>query len=52
MYFLACEFKCEADDKCIRKDLVCDGYSTCSDRQDEVGCGNKIFKVHFLNRIL
>ena len=42
MLFLACEFTCKADDKCIRKELVCDGYPTCSDGQDEIDCGNEI----------
>ena len=33
------EFKCEADNKCISTNLVCDKKSDCSDGADEVDCG-------------
>ena len=38
MVIIACDFKCEADDICITKDYVCDGYPICSDSQDEKDC--------------
>ena len=36
-----CEYKCEADDVCISKELVCDGMPSCSDEQDEKDCGKQ-----------
>ena len=40
---LACPFKCEAENKCIREENVCDGYPHChSSKQDEIDCGKKI----------
>ena len=35
----ACEFRCEADDKCIKRVDVCNGSQHCSDGQDENDCG-------------
>ena len=35
----ACDFKCEADDKCITRKGVCDGIAHCSDGEDEADCG-------------
>ena len=41
--YIACEFKCDADDVCLgRKDFVCDGHADCLDRQDEMNCGKEI----------
>ena len=37
-YFLVCEFKCEADNKCIKQAYECSGYPSCSDGQDEKDC--------------
>ena len=39
----ACEFKCEADNKCIKQTHVCDGYPNCADGQDEDGCRKHLF---------
>ena len=46
---LACDaFKCEADDRCIRLNKVCDGNQDCSDKRDEINCG-KILIILILN---
>ena len=39
MLITACDFKCEADDKCIARRSVCDGDAHCSDGEDEENCG-------------
>ena len=46
--FLACEFKCEADNVCISSSRVCNGYPSCSDGQDEKGC-RKTLKYIYLS---
>ena len=38
-FISACEFNCEADGYCITNYTVCDGYTHCSDGQDEQNCG-------------
>ena len=38
--FVACEFKCAAEDRCIKKENVCDGLEHCyKGGQDELNCG-------------
>lgn len=33
------KFMCISDEKCINKNLVCNGEADCGDRSDELNCG-------------
>ena len=44
----ACEFKCVAEDKCIKQENVCDGWKDCfSSGQDEQNCGKSHINLQY-----
>ena len=47
------QFQCWDSGKCIQLHHVCDNYSHCNDRSDEMNCGQfhvtTVFTLNFLN---